>query len=300
MLAFSGLKKKHIKSRYNHNDESGFFYLYPDSVLKFYIRSIALTSIIEKRQSLHRQLKRHRYENSGLKMQIGQLQALANIGTTTCMIAHEINNLLTPLSNYAQLAMNNPDDKELTAKVLQKTFKNCQRASMVMESILGVANGESRSKKECHLRGLVEEIFNCLCRDFSKDGIIVENKIPEDLTVWAVPVNIQQVMMNLILNGRDAIFPGNGTIAIEAKESGEFVEIIVRDTGVGIEPEHLERIFDPFFSTKSKQKDSGQPYGSGLGLAFCKKVVDEHEGTIGVESEPQVGTTFEINLPKNQ
>ncbi len=259
-----------------------------------------MTSIIEKRQSLHRQLKAHSHENTGLKYQIGQLQALANIGTTTCMIAHEINNLLTPLSSYAHLALNNPDDKELTEKVLQKTFNNCRRASKVMESILGVANAESRKKKHCRLRDLVEEIFNCLCRDFSKDGIIVEIKIAAELTIFAVPVNIQQVIMNLILNARDAILPGNGTITIEAEESEDLVCIMIRDTGAGIEPKNLDKIFDPFFSTKSSQKNSTQPCGSGLGLAFCKKVVNEHGGTIFVKSEPKVSTTFEINLPKSQ
>ena len=259
-----------------------------------------MTSIIEKRKSLHRQLKTHRHENTGLKYQIGQLQALANIGTTTCMIAHEINNLLTPLSNYAHLALNNPDDKELTEKALQKTFNNCKRASKVMESILGVANGENREKKYCHLKGLVEEIFNCLCRNFSKDGIVVEIKIAAELRILAVPVNIQQVIMNLILNARDAILPGNGTITIEAEESERMVRIIVRDTGMGIEPKNLDKIFDPFFSTKCKQKDSHQPCGSGLGLAFCKKVVNEHGGTIFVKSEPKAPTTFEINLPQTQ
>ena len=129
---------------------------------------------------------------------------------------------------------------------------------------------------------------------------IIGIKIPDSIMLRAVPVNIQQVMMNLILNARDAIVPNNGTITIEAEEHDGLVRIIVRDTGAGIEPQNLDKIFDPFFSTKASSKDSCQPCGYGLGLAFCKKVIDEHGGTISVKSEAGVSTTFEINLPKSR
>jgi signal transduction histidine kinase len=257
-----------------------------------------LTSIIEKRVSLHRELEEQREENKTLQSQLSRLQALANIGTATCMIAHEINNLLTPLASYATLAQNNPDDKSLTSKALQKTVKNCKQASLVMESILAVANGETKEKKNIKLRMLIDEIFNCLCRDFSKDGITVEIKVPEELTVWAIPIHIQQVLMNLILNAREAIMPGRGSIGIEAEETVDSVQIRISDNGCGIAAENLEKIFELFFTTKSNSNDSSELCGSGLGLAFCKKVIDEHGGSILVESEVGVKTTFKINLPK--
>jgi len=259
-----------------------------------------LTSIIKKRLSLHKNLHEQQQENTSLQMQIGQLQALANIGITTSMIAHEINNLLTPLSNYAELALNNIEDSELVEKALRKTVRNCERASKVMQSILAVANGESQNRQNTRLISLVEEIFNCLCRDFSKDKITVDIRIPEELTVWGIPVEIQQVLMNLILNARDAMAPFGGVLTIEARDTSDEVEIIVSDTGCGIEACDLEKIFEPFFTTKTLGNSSSHTNGSGLGLAFCKKVIEEHEGSISVVSAPDKGTKFEIILPKKQ
>ena len=85
-----------------------------------------MASIIEKRRCLHKHVAKQQTENENLKEQLNHLQALSNIGVVTCMIAHEINNLLTPLSNYAILALNNPDDKALTDKALEKTVRNCK------------------------------------------------------------------------------------------------------------------------------------------------------------------------------
>jgi signal transduction histidine kinase len=234
-----------------------------------------LTRIIEKRLSLHKNIENQQQKNNTLKFQIGRLQALANIGTDTCMIAHEINNLLTPLATYAALALQNPDDKPLAEKVLQKTIRNCERAAKIMKSMLAVVNGETQEKKNATLITLVEEIFTCLCRDFAKDGITVNIQIPEDLTVWAVPVQIQQVLMNLILNARDAMLPRGGILAIKAKDAADAVKIEISDSGSGIEPADLKKIFEPFFTTKVDKKSPA------------------------VESKPDRGTTFKITLPKS-
>jgi len=265
---------------------------------QFYSRSRELASVIERRTSLHKQLQEQQRENTALKSQIGRLQSLANIGTATCMIAHEINNLLTPSANYAALALKNPDDKALTEKALQKAMRNCEQASKIMESMLAVANGETKEKKEVPLTALVEDVFQCLCRDFAKDGITVNLKISEDLKIWAVPVLIQQVLMNLILNAREAMLGGGGVLTIEAQTTIDAIEIEVRDTGCGIAADDLENIFEPFFTTKENKKPQSQRSSSGLGLAFCKQVVEEHGGCISVESEPAKGTSFKIILPK--
>jgi len=259
-----------------------------------------LTSIIAKRVSLHKNLAKKQRENHTLKCQIGQLQALANIGVNTSMIAHEINNLLTPLGSYASLALDNFDDKGLTEKALRKTARNCERAVKIMESILAVADGKSQEKKDTALAGLVEEIFSCLGRDFSKDGITLDIRIDRDLTIWAVPIEIQQGLMNLILNAREAMLPRGGVLTIEATESGDKVRIKVCDSGCGIEPGDLEKVFEPFFTTKKSEESQREPSGSGLGLAFCKKVVEAHGGCIWAESEADKGTVFTITLPKGQ
>lgn len=255
-----------------------------------------MTSIIAKRRSLHKNLLEQEKINHHLNFQVGQLQALANIGVNTSMIAHEINNLLTPLANYAALALTNLDDKTLTKKALQKTAQNAQRAVKVMDSILAMANGQNLTREKVSVKDLVDQIFSCLCRDFNKDKITVNIDIPEDIVIEVVPVEIQQALMNLILNARDAMLTSGGTLAICADETDQEVRIKVSDTGPGIEPENLEKIFDPFFTTKTDSKDNS---GSGLGLAFCKTVIENHGGSIEVKSEKNNGTAFVINLPKS-
>ena len=258
-----------------------------------------MTSIIERRVSLHKHLANEQQENKDLRSHISKLQALANIGTTTYMIAHEINNLLAPLASYAALALKNPDEKGLAEKALQKVVTNCEHSLKIMDSMLGVVNGETQAKQNSRLISLVEEVFTCLCRDFAKDGISVQIGIAEDLTVWAVPVQIQQVLMNLILNAREAMLPRGGILTIKAQDISDAVQIEVSDSGCGIGPEDLKNIFETLFTTKAKKCSSGRA-GCGLGLAFCKQIVDAHGGCILVESKPGEGTTFKITLPKPQ
>ncbi len=257
-----------------------------------------MTSIIDKRLSLHKALIEQQEQNDSLKSQLTQLQALANIGTVSSMIAHEINNLLTPLSNYAALALKNSNDSSMTEKVLEKTVRGCQRATKVMESMLAMANGQNHAKENVRLETLVEGVFTCLCRDFAKDGITVDIQIPEDIMLWAEPVQIQQVFMNFILNARDAMLPRGGVLTIKAKDNGDYTYIEFTDTGCGIEPADLENIFDSFFTTKKSKNSPAECSGTGLGLAFCKKIIESHNGSISVESRPGQGSTFKIILPK--
>jgi signal transduction histidine kinase len=215
------------------------------------------------------------------------------------MIAHEINNLLTPLASYAALAVRNSEDKALVDKVLTKTVRNCERASKIMISMLAVANGQAQETEQANVRALLDEVFTSLCRDFQKDSITVNTNVPPDLQVRCVPVQIQQVLMNLILNARDAMLPGGGTLTVAARENGQHVELTVSDTGKGIPAADLENIFRPFFTTKAGSENATTYSGSGVGLAFCKRVVDAHAGDIAVTSTPGEGSTFHIHLPKS-
>ncbi len=239
-------------------------------------------------------------ESKDLRSQNVQLQALANLGSATSMIAHEINNLLTPLANYAALAAQNPDDKELVAKALRKTVSGCQQASKVMLSMLAMANGQAQKQEPAALRAMVEQVFNCLCRDFKKDAITVDIRVPDALAVTCVPVQIQQVLMNLILNAREAMLPGGGALKIAASEEEKSVLLTVADTGKGIAKENIENIFKPFFTTKTRKSDSVACSGSGVGLAFCKRIIDAHQGEISVTSQLGQGATFQIRLPKQR
>jgi two-component system NtrC family sensor kinase len=225
-----------------------------------------------------------------------RLQPLASIGLVSAMIAHELNNILTPLANYAQLAIDNPEDRELREKALRKTVLNCDRACKIQQSLLALASGRNQNREIINIRTLIDDVFACLCRDFRKEGISVITDIPDNLEVPVVSVQLQQVIMNLVLNARDALLPGGGRISITARKEQDRVLINVSDTGPGIAPEVLPRIFEPFVTTKAGQ-DSDSSNGFGLGLAFCREVVTAHGGTITAESSPGQGATFRITLP---
>lgn len=263
-----------------------------------------MASIIEKRRSLHRQLKQQQQQKETLEQRALQLESLANLGSATSMIAHELNNLLTPLSNYAELALQNPEDRVLTERALRKTAINCRQAAKVMDGILSMANVGCAEKIDAPLLPLVKAVFDCLCRDFNKDSIIVDIRVDPDLRVWVVPAQLQQAIMNLVLNARAAMLPRGGKLTIEAQQCHENVRIVIKDTGCGIEPADIKKVFDSFFSTKNKQNSERiacgehSRTGTGLGLALCKKVVDLHNGSITVESQPGIGTTFTFLLPK--
>ena len=257
-----------------------------------------MASFTEKRLSLHKRVAVQQDQNESLKFQLAGLQHLANIGTVSHMIAHEMNNLLTPLKSYATFALDHPDDQALAQKALHKTVQNCDRASQIMESMLALVSGKSQERTEARLQELIEEVFTCLCRDFTKDGITVDLQVPDDLTVDVVPIQIQQVFMNLILNARDAMLPHGGVLSIRASEKANTIRIDIVDSGDGIEPDDLESIFERFFTTKKDGSPAAEYSGAGLGLAFCKMVIDGHGGSISVESEPGHGSTFKIALPK--
>ena len=110
-----------------------------------------MPQLIEKRKSLGKQIDLQQQENKELKAKLIELQAMANLGKISAIVAHEINNILMPLGNYAQAALNNPQDKELTEKALHKTIQNSARASEILESIMAMVNGEAAEMRECRL-----------------------------------------------------------------------------------------------------------------------------------------------------
>ena len=255
-----------------------------------------MDGILQRRKSLHRNLTEQKQQIVKLRAQSAQAQALANLGVLSSMIAHEMNNILTPLVTYAELALANPDDAALTQKALNKAAANSVRASKILKSMLAMAHGQKQDKKHYDLRELIDEIFDCIARDFSKDNIKVRGNIPAGMTAYCEGMCVQQVLMNLILNGREAMLARGGRLTISAKHENGNAVIEVTDTGCGIEKENLSEIFKPFYTTKS-ETDIARRNGAGLGLAFCEKVVDSHNGTIAVESKPGDGTTFKLTLP---
>lgn len=250
-----------------------------------------MADLLEQRKALHQRVKEIEAQYEALEETMMRLQPLANLGLAWAMTAHELNNLLMPVMNYSLLASQNPDDTALCAKAIQKTMLLSQRAATILEKVMLLAHEEQIEKETQPLGPLFDNVFACLGRDFEKDRIRVVRTIADDVEITADGIAIQQVFMNLILNARHAMLESGGVLTISAEQTSDGTVIRISDTGFGMEPEKLKQIFTPFYT-------SGKDEGNGLGLAFCRKVIETHNGFITVDSEPGNGTRFKIMLPK--
>jgi signal transduction histidine kinase len=208
------------------------------------------------------------------------------------MVAHEFNNILTPVLNYAQLAMTG--DEAMRDKAIQRAYEGAVRAGSICQALLDVAGNGSDKPRRVSLQELVENTLAAMGRDPAKDGIQLVKKVPADLKMTTRPAELKQVLLNLLLNAHQAVLAKSRSksISITAGRSNGQVRIRVADTGAGIAREDLERIFEPFFTTKGDT-------GSGLGLAVCREIVESLRGRLDVRSEPGKGTCFTVVLPVN-
>jgi signal transduction histidine kinase len=230
-----------------------------------------------------------------LEDQLIRSQRLAALGTMANMIAHEFNNILTPIVSYAQYALKQ-NDTDLMKKALTKAYENGKEAAEVCQQLLSFGRGDQLAKT-CNADQVIQATIKCLVRNPAKDNITLQLDLAEGLTVPIEPCMLQQVIYNLILNARDAMLGKQGRLKIAARTGDENkVKITVADNGPGINPSILTKIFDPFFTTKNKTGETRG--GSGLGLAVSKHILQRAGGSISVESELGKGTTFTIELPR--
>jgi signal transduction histidine kinase len=235
-----------------------------------------------------------------LREQLTESQRLATIGTIAAVIAHEFNNLLTPIVSYSQFALNSAKsqtpDMELICKALTKAFNSADKAGKICSAMLALARGES-SDSNVAVQALVDETLMVLARDPQKDGIALRVQVQGDLWVHGDGIQLEQVLLNLLINARQAMLGKGGSLTLKAAAvDANEVRIQVIDTGPGIPENLLPKIFQPFFTTKgTAHKDEAR--GTGLGLAICKDIIEHHKGRITVESQVGQGTTFNIYLP---
>lgn len=228
------------------------------------------------------------------------LHRLATIGTIAAVIAHEFNNLLTPILTYSQVALQSAQsetpDMALICKALSKAQQSADRAGKICSSMLGLACGES-STQVVSVQKLVDEVLLALARDPQKDGIALRVQIQPDLQIRCDPVQMEQVLLNLLINAGQAMLGRGGSLYVKAaRDADGSIRLQVIDTGPGIPAAVQPRIFEPFFTTKVAAK-KGQARGTGLGLAICKQIIEHHQGRIELASEVGKGTTFSIVLP---
>jgi signal transduction histidine kinase len=257
---------------------------------------------------------------SELRDYLDHAQRLSTLGTLTTLVAHELNNLLTPTVAYCQMALSSPQDQHLAIKALRKAELAAAKATEVAQAILDFSRpnptqsgGHDRGLQTAKVTTAIESALACLSRDLSKDGITLNLAVHPEDKVQIRPVALQQVFLNLILNARQAMIPRGGTLSFhtepltgsicpplkavaagclnileERSDHRPRVQIRVSDTGAGMPPEIMNRLFVPF----TRQSTDG----SGLGLVVCLKLIQDAGGAILVESEPNRGTTFTICL----
>ncbi|MDR0391947.1 MAG: hypothetical protein LBH59_08580, partial [Planctomycetaceae bacterium] len=227
-------------------------------------------------------------------MQTQRLSAVGELASTT---AHEFNNILTTIINYAKLGLRNVDRASQT-NAFEKILVAANRAAKVTKTILTAAKNRKQSLEPTNLISLVDDVMLLLEREMNKYKIIVERYFPQSAPdILADGNQIQQVLINLLVNARQSM-PDGGRLVLKITydEENEMVDLMIRDYGCGIADEKLPHIFDKFYSTKSGPDETGKG-GTGLGLSTCKGIIEQHKGIIRVESKLGKGTAFTLRLP---
>jgi signal transduction histidine kinase len=232
-------------------------------------------------------------ERTQLEEQLRISEKMASLGLLAAGVAHEVNTPLTGISSYTQMLLEQADPKDPTTKILEKIEKQTFRAARIVNGLLTLSRpntAEASERVPVDLNTVIGDVLSLLEHQLDKGSIKIRRELSETpVAIVGYEFKLQQVFLNLILNARDAM-PRGGWLTLTTRlEDGEAV-VEVADTGQGIPAEHLARIYDPFFTTKS----TGQ--GTGLGLSISYGIVREHDGTIQCESAPGQGTRFTLRF----
>ena len=231
-----------------------------------------------------------------LKAQLAQAQKLTALGELVSTTTHEFNNVLMTIINYAKFGLRHKDQAS-REKAFEKILSAGNRAAKLTNGVLGIARNRSSGQDATDLTALVEETLVLLERELNKYRIKVEKYFQPIPEAFINGNQIQQVLLNLVINARQAM-SGGGRLIVRLSHDTEanMIDLVVRDYGSGIPADKLRHIFDSFFTTKSGPDASGKG-GTGLGLSMCRDIIESHQGRIRVESTPGKGTAFTLKLP---
>jgi two-component system NtrC family sensor kinase len=230
-----------------------------------------------------------------LETQLAQADKLSSIGLLAAGVAHEINTPLAVISSYSQMLMKQMRGDARLGPVLEKITQQSFRASEIANGLLNFSRTSTTEFRETNLNQVIRDTISLLEHQFKKAQIELDLELADDLpSISGNAGKLQQVFLNLLLNAKDAM-PGGGRLRVATLSNGH-VEAIVADSGAGIAPENLKRIYDPFFTTKTMPKP-GERRGTGLGLSVSYGIIQEHAGKIEVESAIGAGTTFHLEFP---
>jgi two-component system, NtrC family, sensor kinase len=228
-----------------------------------------------------------------LEEQLQISEKMASIGLLAAGVAHEVNTPLTGISSFTQMLLEKADPSDPRTMLLEKIERQTFRAAKIVNGLLtlsrpGTPGGERTS---VDLNTVISDVFSLLEHQFAVGKIRVRRELsPVPVTVLGIEHQLQQVFLNLFLNARDAM-PSGGWLTVVSRVDGDQVIAEIADTGSGIPPEHLARIYDPFFTTKAIGR------GTGLGLSISYGIVREHDGAVRCDSTVGQGTRFTLSLP---
>jgi PAS domain S-box-containing protein len=234
-------------------------------------------------------------ERVELENQLSQADKMSSIGLLAAGVAHEVNTPLAVISSYTQMLtkqlQSDPQKSGLLDKITRQTF----RASEIVNNLLNFSRTSGTEFTNVDINKVITDTLALLEHQFKTAKVEVVSHLTSGISpIEGNPGRLQQVFLNLFLNAKDAMV-GGGKLKV-VTSNGDFVSVRVSDTGSGIAPEHIQRIYDPFFTTKTAPKE-GQNRGTGLGLSVTYGIIQEHAGKIRVDSEPGVGTTFNLDFP---
>ncbi len=226
-----------------------------------------------------------------LERRLVQADKLSSIGLLAAGVAHEVNTPLAVISSYAQMLTKQVVGDEQKSRMLEKISRQTFRASEIVNSLLNFSRTWTSDLADVQLNAVIDETLALLEHQLRKAG--VEVRMDLDPALEPIKGNqgkLQQVFLNLFLNARDAMEP-SGLLQVVTRCGDKGVEVDVVDSGHGIAPEHMGRIYDPFFTTKGVKK------GTGLGLSVTYGIIQEHGGAIEAISRPGEGTCFHLEFP---
>ncbi|MCR9233469.1 MAG: ATP-binding protein [bacterium] len=246
-------------------------------------------------ENLEARVKELEAQVQDYQKQLIQAQKMSSVGALASSITHEFNNILTTVINYAKLGLRHKEE-ERRDKAFTKILSAGQRAAKITTGMLSYARGNESRQEPVDLVVLVKSVIALVEKDLTMNRVNLHTHFDAQPEVTLNPNQIQQVLVNLIVNARQAM-PGGGRLdlAVRVNAESNLAEVIVRDNGSGIPPEQLHHIFEQFYTTK--EADENGQGGTGLGLSLAKEVMEAHNGRIRVESAVGKGTAFTLKFP---
>jgi len=248
---------------------------------------LALLLIVRKAETMIEDRARAQRE---LEDQLHQSERLAALGEMVAAVSHEIRNPLGIIRSTAELMGTLPEAGESHRKLSSVITEESTRLNRIVTEFLDFARPQTPDIRECDLLDIIGKNIDFLRPELDRKGITVKAELDgRPLKLQADHGQLYRAFLNIFINAAQAMEKG-GSIDVRVQEENESFRIKIQDTGIGISPENLKRIFNPFFTTKDK--------GTGLGLAIVRKIIEGHKGTIAVDSREGKGTGVEILLPR--